>query len=239
MHALQHRSERQLSEQAPTTRRDAWIAAALAIVIALIASLVPADAEAQTPSSRQPANEQVIVPQVDRRDVKVTKIPSSDFVVGVFGGTYSLQNFGSNPVAGLRLGYHLTEDVFVEAAYAQTKVDDEDFRQILPGGLIPGRETTLSYYNLSVGYNLLPGEIFVGKNIAKASALYLIGGVGSTKFNNQRRQTFNAGFGLRVFLADWAAVQLDVRDHVFSLDLLGRRETTHNPEITAGVSFFF
>jgi len=239
MQALHSRSEHAPSQVPPTSRRDAWIAAALALLMALVASLVPNDAAAQATAPQQPANEQVIVPQVDRREVKLPKIPSKDFELGVFGGTYSTQNFGSSAVGGVRLGYHLTEDVFVEGVYAQTKVSDENYRQILPGGVFPTPETTLSYYNLSVGYNLLPGEIFVGKNIAKASALYLIGGVGSTKFNNQRRQTFNVGFGLRVFLADWAAVQLDVRDHIFSLDILGRRENTQNPEITAGVTFFF
>jgi outer membrane beta-barrel protein len=239
MQVLQSSNERDPSRRESAPQRDGWIAVLLALVIALVASLVPNDASAQSTPPPQPANEQVIVPQVDRRDVKLPRIPSKDFEIGVFGGTYSTQNFGSSGVGGVRLGYHLTEDVFVEGVYAQTKVSDENYRQILPGGVFPTPETTLSYYNLSVGYNLLPGEIFVGKNIAKASALYVIGGVGSTKFNEQRRQTFNLGFGLRVFLADWAAVQLDVRDHIFSLDILGRRENTQNPEITAGVTFFF
>ena len=34
---------------------------------------------------------------------------------------------------------------------------------------------------------------------------------------------FNFGFGYRVFFNDHFAVQLDLRDHIFSLDLLGRR----------------
>jgi outer membrane beta-barrel protein len=214
------------------TQQDARTALA-SLVLALV---VPFAAAQSTP---QPSNEQVIVPQVDRRDVKLPRIPSNDFEVGVFGGTYSTQNFGSSAIGGLRLGYHITEDVFVEAAYAQTKVSDENYRQILPGGIFPEEKTKLSYYNLSVGYNLLPGEIFLGKNIAKSTAVYLIGGVGSTKIDTQRRQTFNVGFGLRLWLADWAALQLDVRDHIFSLDILGKRENTQNPELTGGLTFFF
>ena len=64
-------------------------------------------------------------------------------------------------------------------------------------------------------------------------------GIGSTDFAGQKRQTVNYGFGLRLILADWFALQADVRDHVFSLDLLGRRKTTHNPEVTAGLTFYF
>ncbi|HXF47363.1 MAG TPA: outer membrane beta-barrel domain-containing protein [Burkholderiaceae bacterium] len=189
--------------------------------------------------AQPPANEQVIQPQVDRRVVKLPKFPSKDFEFGLFAGTYATENFGSSTIYGARLGYHISEDIFVEAAYGRTEVSDENFRQILPGGVFPQPKETLSYYNLSAGYNILPGEVFIGKSIAKASALYLIGGIGSTSFLEQRKQTINFGLGLRVLLKDWAALQVDFRDHVFSLDLLGRRQNTHNLELSAGVTIFF
>jgi len=190
-------------------------------------------------TKQQPANEQVIVPQVDRRDVKLPRFPSKDFEIGVLFGVYSAQNFGTSAVGGLRLGYHITEDIFVEAVYAQTKVSDDSFRQILPGGVFAQQEETLKYYNLSVGYNVLPGEVFIGKNIAKASAVYLIGGVGSTHFNDQRRQTINVGLGMRLLLTDRTALQVDIRDHIFSLDLLGKSQNTQNLELTTGFTYFF
>ena len=86
--------------------------------------------------------------------------------------------------------------------------------------IAPGEEK-MDYYNVSVGWNVLPGEIFIGRNRAKATSLYVIAGVGNTTFVNQRRQTYNFGAGSRVFLADWAAFQIDVRDHIFTHDLLG------------------
>lgn len=212
------------------------LAAALAAVLIAVLLLSPKLAQAADP---QPANEQVIVPEVDRREVKLPRFPSNDFEAGVFTGTYATQNFGSSVVGGLRLGYHITEDIFVEAVYAQTKVSDESFRQILPGGVFAQTKETLKYYNLSAGFNVLPGEVFFGSKRAKASAIYLIGGVGSTNFNQQRRQTVNLGLGMRLFLADWAAVQVDMRDHIFSLDLLGKRQSTQNLELTGGITFFF
>ncbi|HJV96988.1 MAG TPA: outer membrane beta-barrel domain-containing protein [Albitalea sp.] len=205
-------------------------------LLTVACTLVPFAAGA---ADQQPSNEQVIVPQVDRRDIKLPRFPSNDFEAGLFAGTYATQNFGSSAVGGLRVGYHITEDVFVEGVYARTRVSDESFRQVLPGGVFPQEKETLSYYNLSAGFNVLPGEVFFGSKYAKASALYLIGGVGSTKFNQQRRQTFNLGFGYRVFFKDWAALQLDLRDHIFSLDLLGKRQNTQNIETTLGVTFFF
>ncbi len=209
----------------------------------LAAAMGASAADEKDATDEKPANEQVIVPQVDRRDVKVPKIPSNDFEIGLFAGTYATQNFGSNAVSGVRLGYHITEDFFVEGTYGQTKVSDEAFRQILPGGIFISAEEKLKYYNLSIGYNVLPGEVFIGRNWAKTSALYIIGGVGNTSlrigFDEQRKQTFNFGFGMRVFLADWAALQVDMRDHIFELDILGKRQRTQNLEMTLGATFFF
>lgn len=207
----------------------------------LAASLIttPLAARAADDTGAKPASEQVIVPQVDRRDLRVPTIPSNDIEVGLFAGTYATQNFGSNPVYGVRLGYHVTEDFFVEGAYGRSKVSDENYRLILPGGIFPTGEQNLTYYNISIGYNLLPGEIFLGRNRAKPTTLYLIGGVGNTNFMSQRKQTFNIGAGARVFLADWFGVQIDVRDHIFKYDLLGRRQSTQNIELTLGATFFF
>ena len=198
-----------------------------ALLLSALLAAVAAPALAQTPAPpanpQQPANEQVIVPQVERRDVRVPKFPSKDIEISALVGTYATQSFGASTVAGLRLGYHLSEDFFVETTFAQTKVTDKK----------------LSYYNVSAGYNIFPGEIFLGNKYAKASSIYLIGGVGSTKFANQRKQTFNVGFGFRVLFSDRFAVRVDMRDHIFSYDLLNVRQNTQNLELTTGIAYYF
>jgi outer membrane beta-barrel protein len=221
------------------TRRLPALTTLLALAAAWV--FIVSTAEAQTATAQQPANDQVIVPQVDRRDVKVPKFPSNDFEIGLYGGSYATQNFGTHVVTGLRLGYHITEDIFVQSVYARTKADDGVYRRLIGtgGGVFDTEEVKVAFYNLSFGYNVLPGEVFLGRNTAKATALYLIGGVGSTKFDKQRRQTFNVGWGVRLMLADWAALQVDMRDHIYSLDLLGKRENTQNIEMSAGLSFYF
>ena len=164
----------------------------------ILAGALAASFAAHAADPPQPPADQVVVPEVDRRDIHVPHFPSNDFELGLFGGTYATQNFGASAIGGVRLGYHITEDFFAEGVYAYTKVSDEDFRQILPGGIFPKTSESLTYYNVSVGYNVLPGEIFLGGKRAKASAIYVITGVGSTKFDSQRRPTFNAGFGIRL-----------------------------------------
>ncbi|HEX7157339.1 MAG TPA: outer membrane beta-barrel domain-containing protein [Burkholderiaceae bacterium] len=215
---------------------------AFALTITLAATLstaLLAIPRASRAAEQAPGNDQVIEPQLDRRDVRVPHIPSNDVELGLFTGSYNLENFGSSWINGVRAGYHVTEDVFVEAAYGQTKVSDQTYRQILPGGIFPNAKVTLRYYDLSVGYNVLPGELFLGRSHAKVAALYLVAGVGSTHLLEERHQTLNVGFGTRVFLADWVALQLDLRDHLFALDVLGTRRDTQNLELTGGVTFFF
>jgi len=198
---------------------------------ASLATLLAAASFAALAQSTPAANnDQVVIPQVDRRDIEKPKFPSNDFEIGLFTGTYATQNFGSSWVYGARIGYHITEDFFVEGAYGQTKVSDELFRQILPGGILVAGTEKLSYYNLSIGYNLFPGEIFIGGRRARPSQFYIVAGVGSTSFADQRKPTFNFGFGYRVYLADWIALQLD---------LLGKRQNTQNVEFTGGLTVYF
>lgn len=216
-------------------RQQQHLAALLAAACAFLGTQACAQAQPQ-----QPGNEQVIQPEVERRELRLPKFPSKDFEVGLYGGTYATENFGASAVGGLRLGYHITEDFFVQGVFARTKVSDEAFRQIFPGGgVFPQEKETLTYYNLSAGYNVLPGEVFIGRNRAFASQVYVMGGVGSTKFLEQKKQTFNLGFGLRVLFHDRMSLQVDLRDHVFSLDLLGKRTSTQNLELTTGLSYFF
>jgi outer membrane beta-barrel protein len=215
---------------------------ALLLTAALACAAAPgAHAQASNPGANANANkaDQVVTPEVDRRDVKLPRIASKDVEIGAFLGTYSVQNFGSSFVGGLRFGYHLSEDFFAELGIGQTKVSDDTYRQILPGGIFADRSSTLRYTNLSVGWNVLPGEVFIGKGQAKATSVYLLGGVGSTSFVDQRRQTFNVGLGMRLYLSDRISMRVDLQDHIYSLDLLGKRETTQNPELSAGLSFYF
>ena len=208
---------------------------ATACVLALLAHGTARAADAPAADT----NDQVINPGVERRDVHKPKYPSNDFEIGLFGGSYTAQNFGTHFDWGARLGYDITEDFFVEATYGRTKVSDKEFRQILPGGIFTAEQEKLKYYDLSLGWNFLPGEIFIGKNWAKASTMYAIGGIGNTSFDSQRMQTWNFGVGAKLFLADWVALRADVRDHIYTLDLLGKRSATQNPELTLGFAFFF
>ena len=42
-----------------------------------------------------------------------------------------------------------------------------------------------------------------------------------------------------MFLIDAVALQLDMRDHIYSVDLLGKRQSTQNLELTGGLAVYF
>jgi len=184
-------------------------------------------------------SDQVIRPEIERREVKEADIDTEDFEIGAFAGAMNVEDFGTNLVYGARLGYHVTELVLVEAAYGRTETGKSSAERFGGFEVLEDDDRTLDYYNLSFGINLLPGESFIADRWAFTSDFYLIGGVGSTNFNGQDMFTWNFGFGYKVLANDWLALRVDARDHVFELDLLGESRTNHNLEFTGGVSIFF
>ena len=196
------------------------------------------DKEAPPPSAEPPG--QVIDPQVERREIKEPKIDREDFEIGAYAGIMAIEDFGSNVSYGVRLAYHMTEGFFLEASVGQTEGGLTSF-EVLSGSarLITDSERTLTYYNLNVGYNILPGEVFLGEGRAFNTNLYLIAGLGSTTFAGDDRFTVNVGAGYRFLVTDSIALHIDFRDHLFDIDVLGEEKTAHNLEGHLGFTVFF
>ena len=184
--------------------------------------------------------ESVIEPELERRTLTESAIDSEDFEVGVYAGVLSIEDFGTNFVYGVRAAYHITEDFFAEAAYGRSKADETSYETLSGGAkLLTDSQRQFDYYNISLGYNLFPGEAFIGSRHAFNTALYLIGGVGNTEFADDSHFTVNVGAGYRFLATDWMALHIDVRDYIFKSDLLGNDKTTNNLEFTGGLTFFF
>jgi len=182
----------------------------------------------------------VIEPEVERREVRVRAIDAENIEVGAYFGALSIEDFGTNNVYGLRAAYHVTEDFFFEANYGQSKAGETSYETL--GGnveLLTDDERRFTYYSLSLGYNLLPGEVYIGRGLAMNSALYLLGGIGSTKFAGDQHFTVSFGAGYRVLPTDWLAIHIDVQDLVFQSDLLGKDKLTNNIAAYIGATVFF
>ncbi len=203
-------------------------------------NLAPAAAQTEADSEQRSVLDRIITPDMERREINEDKIDSEDFEFGVYYGVMSVEDFGSNEVTGIRLAYHVSEDFFLEAAYGETTTSETSF-ELLNGSvqLLTPEEREFNYYNLSIGYNFLPGEVFISENWAFNSTFYLIAGAGNTDFAGEETFTYNVGMGLRFFATDWLALHFDVRDHIMDLDIFGEEKTTHNIEAHVGLTFFF
>lgn len=183
---------------------------------------------------------QVIDPQVERREIREPQIDTENFEIGAYAGILSIEDFESEVVYGVRLAYHVTEGFFVEGTVGQSEAGLTSFERLSGGApILSDDDRNFTYFNLNLGYNVLPGEVFFGEGRTFNTALYLIAGLGSTRFAGDDRFTVNVGAGYRFLLTDSLAVHLDVRDHLFDIDILGEDKTTHNMEGHLGLTVFF
>jgi outer membrane beta-barrel protein len=210
----------------------------LAVAAALPgAALAQATGESSALPSQQP---QVVEPAVQRRDVEPAGIDTENFEAGVFIGTISIEDFGTSLLYGARAAYHFTEDFFAEATVGSSEAGRTSYEDLSGAAeLLTDSERRFTYYDLALGWNVLPGEVFLGGKRAMPSAVYLTLGAGSTNFAGDDHFTVALGAGLRVLANDWVAVHFDVRNHMFDSDLLGESKLTQNLQVNLGVTAFF
>ena len=183
---------------------------------------------------------QVVEPRVARRDVSTPAIDTENFEAGLFIGTVSIEDFGSSFLYGGRIAYHFTEDVFAEASIGSAKAGTTSYEDLSGSAqLLTNSERQYTYYDLALGWNALPGEVFLGGKHAMPSAVYATLGVGSTRFGGDDHFTLTPGAGFRLLVTDWLAAHLDARDQMFDSDLLGKTKLTHNLQFSISLTAFF
>lgn len=206
-----------------------------ALLVAIAIPAVAADAKGKSSQT-----DQVIVPELQRREFDKPDIDSQDFEVGAYYGVLSIQDFGSNSVAGATLTYHITEDNFFELEYGRSKGDKTSFEKLSGSAqILDSADRDYKYYSLNIGGNIFPGEIFIGSKYAFMSSFYATAGIGGTEFGGDSVFTFNFGVGYRVLLNDWFAIRFDARDYIYEHDIFGDRERVNNLELRTGFSVFF
>ena len=208
-----------------------WLQRLLLITPSVVTALISISVAAEAP--------EVIAPELERREIKVARIDNENIEIGVYGGIIAIEDFDSSAIGVIRIGFHINENMFIEASYGTAKGDKTSFEELIPSTqLISDEQREYTSYDIAFGWNLLPGETWIF-NKAYKSDLYLILGGGTTEFGGDKWFTWNVGAGYRLFLNDWLAWRIDVRDHIFNRDLFGEDDQTNNIEISTGISFFF
>lgn len=184
---------------------------------------------------------QVINPEVKPREVTEAEIDDESFEVGAYIGIINIEDFGSEPVYGINASYHATEDFFLQLNYAVSKANLTSFEELSGENvrLLTDSERDYTYYNVLLGYNIFPGEVFMTSKLTFNSAFYLVGGVGNTEFGGEDNFTTTLGTGYRIVLRDWLTWNIDFRDHIFKSDIIKESQVTHNLELSTGLALFF
>ena len=207
------------------------------ILLSLALSLAALNSSAEALMEEE---DPILVADLERRSIQPAAIDTEDFEVGGFAGVLSIQDFNSELVYGVRAAWHVNEDFFLEGSYGISEGDLTSYEKLSGGSpLFDDGERDYSYYSLALGWNVLPGEIFLFEDRAFKSDLYLIGGAGSTDFLGDNWFTVTLGVGYRLLINDSLAWRLDVRDHIYDRDAFGEDETVNNIEWSTGLTFFF
>lgn len=185
-------------------------------------------------------SEPVYDPDVERREIDEDLIDVDDLELGLTFGVISIEDFGSSSVVGGKLTYHISEDFFFTANFAQSEAGETSYERLSGDAeLLTAAQREYQYYGLNLGYNLFPGEAFVGQGRAINTSFYLLAGVGSTAFADDDYFTWHLGAGYRFVPLDWLAVSVDFQDHVFEHEILGESLQTHNLELSTSITVFF
>lgn len=181
--------------------------------------------------------EPVITPPTEDRPLKEARLDTERFELGPYAGIYAPDGFGASAVFGLRLTYHVNEDIAFEASYAVSQVDQTAFRRLTGRSLLVSDD--LSYWSVGASYDLFPGQLFLTRNRTMNSAIYVVGGLGQVTMDERNHFSMNVGTGFKIFVTDWFNIRPDLRFHVFETDVTGEKKVTFNLEGTLALALFF
>jgi len=218
--------------------RSIFLALALsASSVSLHPAMAQSDDEEQTNEDDQ---SNLIEPQIERTEFDESLIDSDDFEIAVYGGYLAISDFETEFVTGIKLGYHVSEDFFVQASYGISEVGETSFERLSGGApLLSDDEREAEYYLVMLGFNLFPGEAFATDSTTFNTVFYLAAGVGTTQFAGDDRFTIAYGVGHRTLFADGFSLDIEMRDLIMEQDIFGTEESTNNLEFTVSVNLFF
>ena len=208
---------------------EAWIQR-----IFLTLALSPLTLHAQT------AQEPVITPDIERKVISESVLDSENWLLGVRAGVVSIEDFGSSSLVAMQLSYQINESFYLSTEYAMTKAGSTSFEELSGAApLLTDSERQWRYYGAHLGYNVLPGEVFFGRDYAMNSSLSLFAGAGNVDFAGDKVFALHLGSQFRLYATDWLALELSFSDYIFETTILARNKTTHNLALGLGVAVYF
>jgi outer membrane beta-barrel protein len=168
----------------------------------------------------------------------MTDINNEVFELGIFAGIVNIEDFTSEMAPGVSATFRASEDYFIQYNILATNISLSSYEK--SQGSFTGKDRRFVHYDLLVGYNLFQGEFFISGTNAGLSALYLVAGVGNTKFGGESNFTYTVGVGYEVALTRHFSVNFDFRDYIYKSNLIYTNETAVSAtQISTGLKYSF
>jgi outer membrane beta-barrel protein len=168
----------------------------------------------------------------------MSDINNEVFELGVFVGIVNIEDFSSEIAPGISATFRASEDYFIQYNFLTTDVSLSSYEK--SQGSFTSSDRSFVHYDLLVGYNFFQGEFFTSGTKAGLSTLYLVAGVGNTKFGGESNFTYTIGAGYEVALTRHLSINFDFRDYIYESNLIYTNETAVNStQISAGVKYSF
>ncbi|MGQ9427017.1 outer membrane beta-barrel domain-containing protein [Gilvimarinus sp. F26214L] len=173
------------------------------------------------------------------QETDLSDLDNEVFTLGVFTGVMNIGDFGSEWVLGVSASFQASENFFLQYNYLETDADVSSFEKS-QGRYFSGSDRSFVHYDLLVGYKLFQAEVYPTRGSANLSSLYLVGGVGDTRFGDEESFTFTYGLGYEVAMTRRVILNVDYRNYLYETSLIrGEEETTQNTQFSVGVSYLF
>ncbi|HUH03705.1 MAG TPA: outer membrane beta-barrel domain-containing protein [Kofleriaceae bacterium] len=227
----------------------AHAAVGAAVAVAMALGAVPRVAWAEDTVARSLGTTEMCIDQeiADRLAVKRKRRGAVDrlFVkqarheFSAIGGYYVSDLFSATYVVGGSYTYHMTEDTAVEFSGAVTHENADVIVAIEDGraSILEDDFARTMFFESALIWTPIYGKLRLGGKVMRFD-IHADLGVGVVESQTSRGASGMAGFGLKLFLGKAMALRIDVRDHVFSQELLDERFLVNDVSVTTGLSLF-
>lgn len=181
----------------------------------------------------------IVEPKAQPREIEAAAIDTERFELGVFAGVIAVEDFNSNLVYGLSGSFHVSKNWLVQVNYGRSEVSRATIEDVTDSNFLSEDDRDLSYFDVTAGYQLLPGRSYASGKSKFNSGIYLLAGAGQSEFAGSKEPTFNFGASYRVVVTDWMTMNLDFRDRLIQREYLGEDKLSHNLEATLGINALF
>tara|TARA_R110002126_G_scaffold33382_12_gene104456 strand:+ start:138 stop:737 length:600 start_codon:yes stop_codon:yes gene_type:complete len=181
-----------------------------------------------------------VEPSILQSDVIPPTLDTENFVVALRAGALAIEDFGTSGLAAIQLSYHINEDFYLSAEYAQAKAGLTSYERLSGAApLLTDSQRQWRFYGAELGYVVLPGQVYLGSNTAFNTGWSVFAGGGNVDFAGDTVFALKFGSQFRLYLTDWLAADLVVSDYVFETTILAERKTTHNLSLALGLAVYF